>query len=181
MKKKVVIILILIILIIAGVSLLVLKNKENQNVELTEQDVVLIGKEKYEEVLSYCLGKNIELSGQNEVDGISNPYEFDGKYYLKINNYSEIIDKTISNEFKSKFNSIMEIKEQDGEYYIDMEKNYEKSNYLSTQLVLNKLEENQITFDAITTYNGIETSTVSNKFIIKKENNNWKVCEFTNP
>lgn len=151
--------------------------------QLDSTAALVIAKEKYEELLNYARGDNMELSSIPES---LEYYKFEDESYLKIDNYEEIMEKDISNQFKEKFNNIAQIIEKDGNCYINL-KSIEREKdptYDSTQLTVTDISTDEIVCEAQSTYRNYtdnSTNKVNRKFVLKKEDKEWKVTEFELP
>lgn len=184
MKNMVKIIVILLVIALVGALVWMIFFNKDKNIEQLDNDTALvIAKEKYEEMLNYAKANNMELSSNPESIEY---YQFEDESYLKIENYKEIIEKDISNEFKEKFNNIAQIIEKNGDYYINVKSIEREKNltYDSTQLLITNVSKDEIICEAQSTYKNYtdnSTSTVSRKFVLKRENKVWKIVEFELP
>lgn len=186
MKKNIkFIILIFIIVIILGVVFYALTNKNKENT-INEDSSLLIAKEKYNLLLDYTQANNMDLSGN---DSNSEGYEFNGEYYLKIDNYNDTIKANVADEDIENFKSIAQIIERDGIYYINTNRISAKkdSTYSSTQIILKSVTKDEIICDAESFYisydekGNKQNSKIIQEFKLKNVNKAWKVSEFELP
>lgn len=180
------ILLILIILIIASLVLLMVRNKNNQGNVLTTEQALQMAKEKYNLLLDYAQGNNMELSGNSDN---SEGYSFDEKYYLKIDNYNDTIKENILDENIDNFCNIAKIIENNKNYYINIDSIDRKKDatYESTGIVLKSVTKDEIVCDAESFYityddkGNKNSSKVTQEFRLKKVKDTWKVSRFELP
>ncbi len=186
MKKNIkYIILICIIILTLGIVFYVLTSK-NKVDTINEDFALIIAKDKYNLLLDYMQANNMDLSVD---DSNSEGYDFNGEYYLKIDNYNDTIKANIADEEIEKFKSIAQIIENDGNYYININRINAKrgSTYSSTQIILKSVTNDEIICDAESFYisydeqGNKQNSKIIQEFKLKNINKTWKVTEFELP
>ena len=168
-KKIVVLLLVLLIVLVTTIITNKIEKENNKKIEL--------GSSIYENIHNlYYYGGNLDYKKENN------------KYV--ITNYS-VIEDIVSNSFISKVNEFLSIEEKDNKYYINpIGKGI--SNYYGTILKIKNIRKNKIEYKAITkmcmkesivSYGDRCTTDgyyeIEKPFIIVKEDNKWKVIEYT--
>ena len=173
MKKNIKrIIMLLLVLLLVLVTTIITNKIEKENNKKIEQ-----GSSIYEEIHNlYYYGGDLDYKKEND------------KYV--ITNYS-IIENIVSKSFIPKVNEFLNIEEKDNKYYINpIGKGI--SNYYGTILKIKKIRKNKIEYKAMTkmckkesivSYGEGCTSDgyyeIEKPFTIVKEDNKWKVLEYT--
>lgn len=183
MKKRKLIIISLLVLLIVLVGLVIIlkeiKKENNKKIEL--------GNSIYEEIHDlYFSGSKLEYVYDETRNRVYK--EFDDTKYYEISNY-EIFD-LIASESKDRLMKIFDIKKEEGKYYIaDFGRGI--SNYYGTKLKISKKSKEKIEFKAISEFclnseiisleecDKEDYYTIDKPFIIIKEDNKWKVLEYT--
>lgn len=156
---------------------------------LSTEEALALGKEKYE-VANNCYWSGVEA---NYGDVIYDIDESGNPYYM-ITNIDEIKSILINNAF-SDFCNEKRIKEKNGKYYIVAAGRGSDISYLGNELKVDNITENKIEFTSIEKYCANEAdwgmysdasevkdiTTKEYKFVIVKEDNSWKIDEFTLP
>ena len=149
-------------------------NNKNNSLPFTEKEALTIGKEKYKEIINLIPKSdttNTFFATQNSSG------------YWKVNNIPEIKSKFTDSAFKyycEKF-SITEI---DGVYYESVGDRGEDEQYISSDIQkVTNITENQIEYIVVAKFyewdNKNSTYTKEYKFILTKENEDWKVSQYT--
>ena len=170
-NKKKIVVLLLVLLIVLVITLVINKIEKEKNKKIE------LGSSIYEKIHNlYYYGGDLDYKKEND------------KYV--ITNYS-IIENIVSNSFISKVNKFLNIEEDNNKYYINpIGKGI--SNYYGTILKIKKISKNKIEYKAMTkmckkesivSYGDRCTSDgyyeIEKPFIIIKEDNKWKVLEYT--
>ena len=173
MKKNINrIIMLLLVLLLVLVTTITINKIEKENNKKIEQ-----GSSIYEEIHNlYYYGGDLDYKKEND------------KYV--ITNYS-IIENIVSKSFIPKVNEFLSIEEKDNKYYINPI-GRGISNYYGTILKIKKISKNKIEYkaisklckkDKIVTYGEGCTRDgyyeIEKPFTIVKEDNKWKVLEYT--
>ena len=173
MKKNInriiMLLLVLLIVLVTAITINKIEKENNKKIEL--------GSSLYEEIHNlYYYGGDLDYKKEND------------KYV--ITNYS-IIEDIVSKSFIPKVNKFLNIEEDNNKYYINpIGKGI--SNYYGTILKIKKIRKNKIEYKAISklceknkivTYGEGCTSDgyyeIEKPFTIVKEDNKWKVLEYT--
>ena len=186
MKKSIKILIVtFIIIVILGTVFYAIANK-NKEKNISEEEALVIAKEKYNLLLEYAEANNMNLSGNSDNQ---EGYSFNGEYYLKIDNYDDTIKANIADEDIENFKNIAQIIENNGNYYINVDRVGLKkdSTYSSTQIVLKSITKDEIVCNAESCYiifdeqGNKQNSKIIQEFKLKKVNKIWKVSEFELP
>ena len=177
------IIVVIVIFIIVAILWLIFKNK---NVVLSSEQALDVATEKYNKLLNYSQANGMNLSGNaNNPEG----YNFEGKLYIKIDNFDDTVKANVSQEYMQTYCNIAKIIEKDGNYYISIDSAGRKKDktYESTQLILKSVTNTEIICTAESFYISYDekgnkkSSKITQEFKLKKEKNTWKVTEFELP
>lgn len=159
----------------------------SQSSTLTESEALSLGNEKYQKVL--------DLIPQEDTSIILNTNKNDGNNpWYKLTNISEI--KTLlSDKAFEYFCSEYSIKEFNGTYGHYASNRGSTPEYLESEIKkVDNITENQITYTTLSKYavnlsdkDGTDISKITNfttqenKLVLTKENNEWKISEYTIP
>lgn len=184
MKKFIKILIVL--LVIAAIVLVCLNlfgKKNDENVALDEETALQIARLKYEGLLNFADANYLQFA---KTDESINSYNIDGKIYFQIENFEQSIQSSVADEYLSEFCEIARIIQKDGSYYIraDINTIEKDSTYDSTNLIVKNINNNEIICEAQSTYvNSVDNtlSTISQNFILKNINGEWKAIEFSLP
>lgn len=100
--------------------------------------------------------------------------------YIEITNLEDFLNLYTAKGFKQ-FKDQTYVYEFKGKYYVPYGDRGMDIEYQGNELSIDKIETDKITFTSIEKYDNNTTPIVKNKFIIAKENNTWKIEEFTLP
>lgn len=165
---------------------------------LTEQEALAIGNDLYKKAGNMFVhrGLNVEvdensqsvLYRRNDDDSFIASTDFDNDHHeyekLIISDVTDLLSEKMFSEFCSKYEII---KYQDSYYRIAASRGANES-YNSTELKVLSISSDVIVFDAVSSYfvnpaerfsDNAELRYESANFELKKENNFWKVNEFT--
>ena len=176
--------MLLLVLLIVLVTILITNKIEKENNKKIEQ-----GSSIYEEIHNlYYYGGNIEYV--NDFNNNRLVTKINDENYYEISNF-DVIKNLISKNMLSKTFEALKIISNNNKYYIkDIGKGI--SNYYGTKLKIKKISKNKMEYkaisklcekDKIVTYGEGCTSDgyyeIEKPFTIVKEDNKWKVLEYT--
>ena len=172
---------------------IIYKNVENNSDILTDQEAIAIGNELYDKVSLVFIHRGIDVEEnvyyRKNTDGsfvVSTEFDNDNPAYEKliINNVKELLTEKLFNEFCVMY----DIFEYNGDYYRVGASRGRDESYIDTKLEVVSITENIISFKAISSYYvnlaerqnpDAQIEYKNNIFSLFKENNSWKVSEFT--
>lgn len=198
-KRNIIITYILLIIIIIVLLIMVfyykgLSNKtcpkcENNNTTTTtntnqkinelpkEEDIINTGKTLWNNTynLYWNFMKNIKYTEINLGEN-------------KINNMNDFNFTSLTNNALNELYNSLNIKNNNGTYYIDSIRTKEDTTYMISEITLKENKDNKIIYNVESKYcasgdktNCKDVASVNNDFIIIKENNNYKVESFILP
>ena len=107
-------------------------------------------------------------------------------FYAKIENYSESVEKAVTNEFKSDFLKVCGIIEKNGSQYMKLENigRDKDVSYVNSSIKALEFSDNEIKAEVSSVYSNYaenNTNTLKQSFVLKKSGDDWKASEFTLP
>ena len=134
---------------------------------LSKDEAKKLGKENYDKILKLYWEFDQYLTA-------------DGTKYKLPDSYINQIKNLCTDKEYQKFSKERGIYEKSGEFYINSEIG-SNPRYISETFDVSDISANKIVYSIVAKYDDDECKTKNYNFILIKENNNWKVDEFTSP
>ncbi|MBR2744225.1 MAG: hypothetical protein IKE01_02870 [Clostridia bacterium] len=185
-KKSIIVIILLLMTVAAGIACYKIVKEEvviSTKTTMDENEASIIAKYRYETLLNIADGSYLDF--EKDGDGFK-IYEFDGSNYAKIENYSESVEKAVTNEFKSDFLKVCGIIEKNGSQYMKLENigRDKDVSYVNSSIKALEFSDNEIKAEVSSVYSNYaenKTNTLKQSFVLKKSGDDWKASEFTLP